>query len=106
MVPRDLANRLRGNHLMQAAFSTAIAAAREELSIEVARSEEQVLEAMRLRYRVYCEERGYEPGQNGIEQDEYDPNAKHILVRSRATGEVYGTVRIVLSKQDDGGLGF
>ena len=91
---------------MQAAFSTAIAAARHELTIEVARTEEQVLEAMRLRYKVYCEERGFEPGENGIEQDEYDPNARHVLVRSRATGEVYGTVRVVLSKSDQGGLGF
>lgn len=91
---------------MQAAFSNAIAAAREELSIEIARTEEQVLEAMRLRYRVYCEERGYEPGENGIERDEYDPNAQHVLIRSRATGEVYGTVRVVLSKHDGEGLGF
>jgi len=91
---------------MQAAFSHAIAAAREELSIEVARTEEQVLEAMRLRYRVYCEERGYEPGENGIEHDEFDPNAQHVLVRNRATGEVFGTVRVVLSKHEAGGLGF
>jgi len=91
---------------MQAAFSTAIAAAREELTIEVARTEAQIVEAMRLRYRVYCEERGYEPGENGIEHDEFDPNAQHILVRSRATGEVFGTVRVVLSKADAGGLGF
>jgi N-acyl-L-homoserine lactone synthetase len=91
---------------MQAAFSSAIAAARQELSIEIARTTEQVTEAMQLRYRVYCDERGYEPGQNGIEQDEYDPNAQHVLVRSRVTGEVYGTVRVVLSKQNQGGLGF
>jgi len=91
---------------MQAAFSNAIAAAREELTIEVARTEAQILEAMRLRYRVYCEERGYEPGENGIEQDEFDRNARHVLVRNRATGDVYGTVRVVLSKQASGGLGF
>jgi N-acyl-L-homoserine lactone synthetase len=64
------------------------------------------LEAKRLRYRVYCEERGYEPGQGGLEQDEFDPNAHHILVRSRASGKVFGTVRLVMNKAHEGGLGF
>lgn len=91
---------------MQAAFTDAIAAARQELRVEIARTDADVREAMQLRYRVYCEERGYEPGLNGIEQDEFDPNAQHVLVRNAATGVVYGTVRVVLSKAQRGGLGF
>lgn len=91
---------------MQSAFNDAVTAARNELDVEIARTAEQVLLAKRLRYQVYCQERGYEPGEGGLEQDEYDQNARHVLVRRRATGEVYGTVRVVLSKQDDGGLGF
>src|SRR4051812_8215521 len=91
---------------MQNAFAEAIENVRNELAIEVARTPEQVLEAKTLRYKVYCEERGFEPGEGGIEQDEYDDNAHHVLIRSRATGEVYGTVRVVLSKRDEGGLGF
>ncbi|GAC1337511.1 MAG: hypothetical protein NVSMB18_02520 [Acetobacteraceae bacterium] len=91
---------------MQTAFTDAIASAREELIVEIARTPEQVLEAKQLRFKVYCEERGYEPGDGGIEQDEYDDNARHVLVRSRVTGEVYGTVRIVLSNDQDTGLGF
>ncbi|GAC1339898.1 MAG: hypothetical protein NVSMB18_08930 [Acetobacteraceae bacterium] len=91
---------------MQAAFSNAIAAARDELVVEVATTEAQVLEAKRLRYRVYCEERGFEPGAGGIEQDSYDDNSRHVLVRSRVTGEVYGTVRVVLSSNEEGGPGF
>jgi len=91
---------------MENAFAEAIENVRNELAIEVARTPEQVLEAKTLRYKVYCEERGFEPGEGGIEQDEYDDNARHVLIRSRATGEVYGTVRVVLSKRDEGGLGF
>jgi N-acyl-L-homoserine lactone synthetase len=88
------------------AFGAAISAARNELVIEVATSNAQITEAKRLRYRVYCEERGFEPGENGLEQDEFDRNAAHVLVRSKASGEVFGTVRVVLSKWDEGGLGF
>src|SRR5437764_6197064 len=91
---------------MQNAFAEAIESVRNELAIEIARTPDQVLEAKTLRYRVYCEERGYEPGEGGVEQDEYDDNAHHVLIRSRVTGEVYGTVRVVLSKRDEGGLGF
>lgn len=91
---------------MQNAFAAAIETASAELVVEIARTPEQILEAKRLRYRVYCEERGYEPGQDGIEQDEFDANAHHVLVRSRVTGEVFGTVRVVLSAAEREGLGF
>src|SRR3954452_12978803 len=87
-------------------FANAIASAQQELVVEIARTPEQVLEAKKLRYRVYCEERGFEPGEGGLEQDIYDDNARHVLIRSRATGEVFGTVRIVLSSDDDSTLGF
>lgn len=83
----------------------AIAAADRELSVELARHPSDILEAKRLRYRVYCEERGFEPGTNGLEQDEYDSHACHVLVRSRATRQVYGTVRLVLA-EDRSGPGF
>src|SRR3954453_12899383 len=90
---------------MPNAFAAAIESASAELVVEIARTAEQVLEAKRLRYRVYCEERGYEPGEHGLEQDDFDANARHILLRNRATGEVFGTVRVVLSRADDE-LGF
>ena len=83
-----------------AALSDAIAAATDEMSVEIACTPEQVLEAQRLRYRVYCEERGFEPGENGLEQDAFDASSRHILVRSKANGMVYGTVRIVLAPAD------
>src|SRR3954447_24301559 len=81
-------------------FADAIASAQQELVVEIARTPEQVLEAKKLRYRVYCEERGFEPGEGGIEQDEFDDNARHVLVRSRITGQMFGTVRLVLGTED------
>jgi N-acyl amino acid synthase of PEP-CTERM/exosortase system len=91
---------------VQAAFSDAIRAAQDELSVEIAASPEQVLEAQRLRHRVYCEERGFEPGRDGLEQDEFDAASRHALVRSRVTGAVLGTVRVVLSNPESGLSGF
>jgi N-acyl-L-homoserine lactone synthetase len=91
---------------MQTAFSDAIRAAEDELRIEIATSPEQLLDAQRLRFRVYCEERGFEPGKNGLEQDAFDPVSRHVLVRSRSTDTVLGTVRLVLSKPETGLNGF
>ena len=82
---------------MQTAFADAIRAAQDELSVEIVSSPEQLLEAQRLRFRVYCQERGFEPGTNGLEQDVFDPASRHVLVRNRNSGTVLGTVRIVLS---------
>lgn len=64
-----------------------------------------VQEAQRLRYEVYCREFGFEreedcPG--GLEQDVYDHQAAHCLVRYRPSGEVAGCLRLVhLSEGSD-----
>lgn len=84
--------------MLSAAFNDAISIAKQELIVEHASTFEQIDEAQRLRHRVYCEERGFEPGQNGRETDEFDGNAHHVLVRSRITGCILGTVRVVLPK--------
>ena len=92
--------------MRQPAFSDAIAAARDELCITVATDPGQVRAAQRLRYRVYCEERGFEPGADGLEQDAFDALSSHILVSSRATGATLGTVRVVLPLPAAGHAGF
>jgi N-acyl-L-homoserine lactone synthetase len=92
--------------MVQPAFTDAIRAAQDELSVELVTSAEQLLEAQRLRFRVYCEERGFEPGTDGLEQDAFDPASRHVLVRSRNTGTVLGTVRVVLSAMTKGLNGF
>jgi N-acyl-L-homoserine lactone synthetase len=51
--------------------------------------------ACRLRYQVYCLERGFEPGNNGIETDEFDSRAHHVLLIHRDSGEPIGTSRVI-----------
>lgn len=91
---------------MDYSIGAALAAAGKELEIEIATSDAQIQEAQRLRYKVYCEERGFEPGENGLEQDTFDRLSRHVLVRSRLTGEVLGTVRVVLGCAADGAASF
>lgn len=52
----------------------------------------------RIRYRVYCSERGFLPQEaypGRLETDEFDAHAVHMLARHRA-GEPAGTARLVL----------
>ena len=91
---------------MDYSIGAAIEAAQDELDIELATTAAQIQEAQRLRYKVYCEERGFEPGENGLEQDSFDMTARHVLVRGRQSGEVLGTVRVVLGAEEAGASSF
>ncbi len=51
--------------------------------------------ACRLRYQVYCLERGFEPGGNGVETDDFDSRARHVLLVHRESGELIGTSRVI-----------
>jgi putative hemolysin len=68
-----------------------------KLSVHLARSNTEVREAQRLRYRVFAEEmgarlQGVEPG---IDEDLFDPYCDHLVVTDEETGEVLGTYRIL-----------
>lgn len=55
----------------------------------------------KLRYQVYCLEKGFEEAQkfaDNLEKDEYDEKAAHFLIRCHATQSWIGTFRIVLDK--------
>jgi len=72
------------------------------LDAELAVNDSQRYEAHRLRYDVYCEERGYEdPARfpDGLEMDDYDGNSVHALVRHRFSSLVAGVVRLVFTDQ-------
>lgn len=74
-------------------------------AVEFAATPEQKREAYRIRYRVYCEEFGYEPADrfpDNAEYDEYDDIALHCLITHRATGTPAGSVRIVPAAGVDG----
>ena len=78
--------------------ATAIATAADDFTVEIASTAAQRREAFRVRHQVYCVERGYEACDGDIETDEFDANARHVLLRHRASGEVVGTVRLVLPR--------
>jgi N-acyl amino acid synthase of PEP-CTERM/exosortase system len=73
-----------------------------------AESAEQIRECFRLRYQVYCVENPFEdplrnPG--GLEIDEFDSAAKHSMLRHRQSGEIVGTVRLLLPRNGKEGMG-
>lgn len=71
----------------------------QHLSAEVAFDGPRLEEALRLRYRVYCEETGYEDAArfpDGLERDHYDAHSLQMLVRHRPTGIVVGAVRLIM----------
>jgi N-acyl-L-homoserine lactone synthetase len=72
-----------------------ITAGADECIVLVADTPELIADVFRLRYQIYCVEKGYEPGYDGMESDEFDSDARHVLLIHRASGEPVGTVRIV-----------
>jgi N-acyl-L-homoserine lactone synthetase len=73
---------------------------RDEFTIEIANTSERAFEAYRLRNQVYCRERGYFADEAGLETDEFDVRSHHALLRVNSSGEVVGTVRLVLSSPE------
>lgn len=72
--------------------------------ILLANTPELLEQVYRIRYQVYCQEFHYEreedcPG--GLEQDDYDQQSQHILVRHKSTNTSAGCVRIILPPIDD-----
>jgi N-acyl amino acid synthase of PEP-CTERM/exosortase system len=70
--------------------------------IVLAETDEQRRAAFRLRYEVYCVEHAYEdPEENpgGMETDAYDSVALHTLLTHRLSGNLVGTVRLILPRR-------
>ena len=74
---------------------------RSRLIVRLADDEREVLEAQRLRYRVFAGEMGarLNAQSEGLDQDIYDPYCEHLLVLEEETGEVVGTYRILTAAQ-------
>ena len=70
---------------------------RQHLSVGLARSPGEILEAQRLRHRIFAGELGASlPSRTpGVDHDIYDPYCEHLVVRDRHSGEVVGTYRIL-----------
>ena len=70
---------------------------RPNLSVGLARTPSEILDAQRLRYRVFAGEMGANLPSRipGVDHDIYDPYCQHLVVRDTATSEVVGTYRIL-----------
>ncbi len=67
------------------------------MRVKKANSLEELFDVYRLRYKVYCLERGYEREEdcpNGLETDEYDPYSVHFVAYIKSVP--VGTVRLIL----------
>ncbi len=67
------------------------------LEVSLAHSDQDVLEAQRLRYKVFAEEMGahINGGDGGVDRDIFDRYCEHLIVRDTGTGRVAGTCRIL-----------
>lgn len=72
-------------------------AARSRLTVAMARSDHEVREAQKLRWRVFSDELGARlpSPEHGVDRDGFDPHCEHLLVRDGDSGEVVGTYRIL-----------
>jgi N-acyl-L-homoserine lactone synthetase len=77
-------------------IASALRHAMERFDIFLPHSPDELDDVFRLRFQVYCLERGFEPADNGRESDAFDPFARHALVRHRGTRQAVGTVRLVV----------
>ena len=68
-----------------------------ELSVGLARSADDILEAQRLRWRVFADEMGarLDTRRPGVDQDLFDAYCEHLIVRDEAEGKIVGTYRIL-----------
>ena len=75
---------------------------------QIADTPEQVEQAYRLRYDVYCVETGFEsPEDNpgGLETDEFDGHSEQALLTYVPTGDIAGAIRVVLPQSGMPGSG-
>lgn len=65
--------------------------------VEMARNEADIIEAQRLRYRVFSEELGafLRTRTPGVDSDLYDPFCEHLIVRDTTADKIVGTYRIL-----------
>ena len=67
------------------------------LHVGLATCETEILEAQKLRYRVFADEMGARivTRTPGVDRDIYDPFCEHLIVRDEDAGRIVGTYRIL-----------
>ena len=81
--------------------SDTISVAKRDFVVETAETTDALHEAQQLRYQVFCNERSIfsKAPSSSVEADEFDANSRHVVIRNRSSGEVVGTVRLVLTSE-------
>lgn len=79
---------------MDVASFDCIRAFRQAISVGFAETHADLIEAQRLRHKVFCEEHQILDGRDGIEADQFDAHSRHVILRKR-DGEVVATARLV-----------
>ena len=76
-------------------------AGQRRLTTSLAHSETEILEAQRLRYKVFAEEMGANLpiASEGVDRDIFDKYCEHLLVRENDGNKVVGTYRILSPDQ-------
>lgn len=92
--------------LLSSVVTSLLDAFREWFEIVPATTPELKQCAFRIRHSVYCEDLGFEPSRpDGLETDQHDGNALHVLMRHRPTDSFIACVRLVrVSVQQPGEL--
>ncbi|MBU6271078.1 MAG: GNAT family N-acetyltransferase [Betaproteobacteria bacterium] len=68
-----------------------------ELRVCVARTDEEVAAALRLRHQVFVQELGARgTAEAGLECDAFDAHCRHLIVREGPRGAVVGTYRVLM----------
>ena len=70
---------------------------RPQYHVGLARTDSEIREAQKLRYRVFAEEMGARLNvrEPGVDSDLFDPYCEHLIVRDEAQGRIVGTYRIL-----------
>lgn len=76
-------------------------------SIQIAKNESEIEEALRLRYRVFYKELKREFDSNrAIDHDKFDDQCHHLIVKESETSKLVGTYRLQTYEQASSGAGF
>ena len=78
-------------------LSTTVTPLAPRYSIIVASTDDEIIAAQRLRYRVFAEELGADlhSARPGLDADDFDEFCDHLLVRDDTTGDIVGTYRML-----------
>lgn len=76
-------------------------------AVSIAQTDDEIKAALELRFQVFYKELKREfSSSESIDQDKYDDQCHHLIVKEKASGKVVGTYRLQTYEQAAAGLGF